>query len=944
MALVIESIDATGIVTRAPVEPGVPLSIPAEAGTRYRIVDDQGRSIGAGPKVIRQGDDLAIENFENGEQIVLQNFFTACIGEKKCALSTEEIGGQYEGLITPDSEPIGAIAEGGYLMFVGEQSRDTAALPVEPGSEINWKPWAAGLGALVLVAGAAGGGGGGEVGSDTTPPADPVLTTKTVSSDSLVLTGSAEAGAMVTIIIDSTSNGTNNVLYETMADANGAWSLDLATATPVSGSLGTLSDTPTVSVQATDAADNASGLVTEQITVGPNAPTIATVEDNDIVNVAEAADGIEVTGSADPATTVTVTWGNATQTATTGADGTWTVTFDAATVPADGTTEISAIAANANGTESSAVSREVTLDQTAPVVAITSSATDVSNEAVTFTFDFGEAVTGFDLDDITVANGTAGAFTAVSASEYTLVVEPGADAETTAQVSVAADAATDGNGNGNDAQTATQAFDTVAPTLTIESSVGNGTAIGPFTLTFTFSEAVTGFTAADVAVTGGTKGTFAGTGDTYTLVVTPTGGEIDVSVAANAALDLAGNGNTAETFSQEFDTTRPTVSITDNVAAGDVATGPVVYTFTFSEAVIGFNAADITVAGGTKGALQTVTAGRVYRMTVTPAANAEGDLEVSVRNNAAVDAAGNRTAFTEAADQPYDTADPALTISANNGGNASGPITYTFTFTEPVVGFTAADINVVSTGEPPTEGALVRVNSRVYRMVVTPADDDAGTIQVSVAANRYEDANGNANSTADITPTLAYDTVELPEVTITDNVAAGDTANGPVVYTFTWSEPVTGMAANDISVTNGARGALVTVTPGRVYRMVVTPDDNTEGNMVVTVRNNAVLDANGNRSNAESSDPVSIDTIDPELNITSDTTGAADDVFVLTFDFGEEVTGFTLADIFSVAAGAATDLADNDSEADIFVQGYDTSLGGVTTNSIALNDLNSNTI
>jgi hypothetical protein len=982
MALVIESIDATGIVTRAPVEPGIALSIPAEAGTRYRIVDDQGRAVGAGPKVIRQGDDLAVENFENGEKIVLKNFFTACTEENTCALSTEEIGGEFEGLITPESEPVAAIAEGGYLMFVGDNSRSTAALPVEPGTEVNWKPWAAAIGGLVVVAGAAGGGGGGDFASDTTAPANPTIATSTVSSNALVVTGSAEANSTVTVFVDTTSNGTNNVLYTTTADANGVWSLDLGTATPVTGTLGDLSNgsTPTISAQATDAANNSSGLVSAQIAVGPNAPTIAAVEGNDIVNAAEASDGVEVTGTGEPASVITVTWGSATQTVTTAADGTWTATFDAATLPADGTSEISAVATNANGTASAAATREVTVDQAATALTVSSDATGVSNEAVTFTFDFGEAVTGFDLSDITVTNGTAGAFTAVSASEYTLVVEPDADAEVTAQVSVAADVAVNSNGNGNSVETATQAFDTLAPELTIESSVDSGSAIGPFTLTFTFSEAVTGFTAADVLVTGGTKGTFAGTGDTYTLVVTPTGGEIDVAVAANAAIDAAGNGSAAGDFNQEFDTTRPSVTIADNVAAGEVATGPVVYTFTFSEAVTGFNAADVIVAGGTKGALQTVTAGLVYRMTVTPTANAEGDLEVSVRENAAVDAAGNRTALTEAADQPFDTADPELTITANNGGDAAGPITYTFTFSEPVTGFTAADINVVSTGEPPTEGALVQVNSSVYRMVVTPADDDAGTLRVSVAANRYEDANGNANSTADTTAALAYDTVELPEVTITDNLAAGATANGPVTYTFTWSEPVTGMAANDVSVVNGTRGTIVTVTAGRVYRMVVTPDENTEGDMVVTVRANAVTDANGNRNEATASDAVTIDTIDPDLNITSDTNGDADEAFVLTFDFGEVVTGFTLADItvnapageaptlgtlvttddivytlevtpaadesgnitFSVAAGAATDLANNDSEADVFVQGYDTSLGGITTNSVALNELNGN--
>ncbi len=990
MALVIESIDASGIVTRAPVEPGTPLEIPAEPGTRYRIVGDQGRAVGPGPKVIRLGDDLAIENFADGEKIVLKNFFTACTGDRTCALSTEEIGGEFEGLVTPESDPVAALTEGGYLMFVGENNQSTASLPVEPGSEFNWKPVAAGIGALVVLGGVAGGGGGGDGGVDTTPPPNPTLTTTSVSTNSLVLSGGAEPNSSVTVLVDVGSDGMNNVLYTTTANAAGVWTVDLANDMPVTGSLPdgglTSGTTSTISVQATDASNNSSALVSAEITVGPNAPTIAIVEGDDIVDLAEATDDVEVSGTSEPSTTVTVTWGSEVRTVTTAADGTWTATFTAAQLPADGAGEIIAVATDSQGVESTAATRAVTVDQTAPNLAITSSESNATNEAVTFTFDFGEAVTGFTLADITVEDATVGAFTAVSASEYTLVVAPEADSDVTAQVSVGANAAVDMRGNGNVAETATQAFDTESPALVITDNA-TGTASGAVTFTFTFSEAVTGFTAADIAVAGGTKGTFTGSGDTYTLVVTPVGveGTIDVAVAANVALDAAGNGNTAAQASQDFDATNPTVAISNPVGAGDVATGPLVYTFTFSEPVTGFTNNDIIVVGGTKSSFQTVTAGLVYRVTVTPTADAEGVIEVSTRADAAIDSAGNSTALTEALDQPFDTLDPTVAITASNGGDDAGPITYTFTFSEPVSGFTAGDVTVSSSGEPPTIGALTQVSSTVYRMVITPADDDAGSISVAVAANRYADANGNANSAASTAPAQAYDTVELPEVTITSNVAAGDVATGAVTYTFTWSEPVSGFSTADITnVVNGTRGTLTTVTAGQVFTMVVTPDNETEGNMTLTVRNNAAADANGNQSNATTSDPVAIDTLEPELNITSSAAGTdADGPFVLTFDFGEEVTGFTLADItvnagagtdptlgtlvttddivytlavtpepnedgtltFTVASGAADDLAGNGSEADSLNQGYDTSgtAGDLLGDNVALNGLN-NTI
>jgi hypothetical protein len=67
-----------------------------------------------------------------------------------------------------------------------------------------------------------------------------------------------------------------------------------------------------------------------------------------------------------------------------------------------------------------------------------------------------------------------------------------------------------------------------------------------FTATFTFSEAVTGFDADDVTVVNGTKGAFAGSGMTYSLVITPElGTMVSISVAAEMTVDAAGNGNEA---------------------------------------------------------------------------------------------------------------------------------------------------------------------------------------------------------------------------------------------------------------------------------------------------------------------------------------------------------------------------------------------------------------
>ena len=89
--------------------------------------------------------------------------------------------------------------------------------------------------------------------------------------------------------------------------------------------------------------------------------------------------------------------------------------------------------------------------------------------------------------------------------------------------------------------------DNTAPTLAISGL--SGTITGPVTATFTFGEAVTGFDATDITVGNGAASAFTetATGTTWTALITPSGSPVTVDVAAGAATDRAGNGNTAAT-------------------------------------------------------------------------------------------------------------------------------------------------------------------------------------------------------------------------------------------------------------------------------------------------------------------------------------------------------------------------------------------------------------
>ncbi len=207
------------------------------------------------------------------------------------------------------------------------------------------------------------------------------------------------------------------------------------------------------------------------------------------------------------------------------------------------------VAANAatdglNTGPASAVSATATWDAAAPTVEIGGVPAKINSRTVlTATFTFSEAVTGFAIGDVTVTGGAAGAFTAVSATVYTLAVTP-ADGSNV-KVEVAANAATDGLNTGPaSAVSATATWDAAAPTVEIGGVPAKINSRTVLTATFTFSEAVTGFAIGDVTVTGGAAGAFTAVSATvYTLAVTPAdGSNVKVEVAADAATDGLNTG------------------------------------------------------------------------------------------------------------------------------------------------------------------------------------------------------------------------------------------------------------------------------------------------------------------------------------------------------------------------------------------------------------------
>ncbi|MCL0058695.1 S8 family serine peptidase, partial [Dehalococcoidia bacterium] len=138
------------------------------------------------------------------------------------------------------------------------------------------------------------------------------------------------------------------------------------------------------------------------------------------------------------------------------------LTLDLSTL-ADGLITADATVEDAAGNVGAAPQAIATKDIAAPTVGITSTASDPTNVSpIPMTATFSEDVTGFELLDIAVGNGTAGNFTAVSGREYTFDVTPDADGVVT--VDIAAGVATDAAGNPNEAAPQFSiTYDTIPP-------------------------------------------------------------------------------------------------------------------------------------------------------------------------------------------------------------------------------------------------------------------------------------------------------------------------------------------------------------------------------------------------------------------------------------------------------------------------------------------------
>ncbi|MBO3273336.1 Ig-like domain-containing protein [Hymenobacter defluvii] len=565
---------------------------------------------------------------------------------------------------------------------------------------------------------------------------------------------------------------------------------------------------------------------------------------------------------------------------------------------ADGTHTVVTRTTDASGNTSvNSNTNTFTIDTSAPTVAISSSAGPSGGSTATspipFTVTFSESVTGFAAGDVTVNNGTLSGYSGGSGTTYTFSVTPASTGAVT--VSVAANVAQDGAGNGSTAAapftiqyaplTAPTVTTTTASSITATAATlgGNVTADGGGTVTErgvvyvvgngtpttastkvqsgngigSFSQRITGLTAGSLytvrAYATNASGTSYGTSVTFTTS--------DALGYFGVQRNVSCNGGADGTAS---------VNVTGGVTPYSYDWTPGTLTGNGTNTVSGLTAGNYSVTVTDASGFTIMRSFTITQPTALTATSTQTNVTMNGGNNGAatITVSGGTPAYTYSWSPNVSTTATASNLSAGTytvtATDANGcTIVRSFTITQPAPTTAAPVVTAPANGSllntaAPRYAGTASPNSTVTVYVDatnigTTTATSSGTFELiqptSLAEGSHtvyataQEGNGTVSATSN-TNTFTVDTT-APTVAISS--AAGSsgssTSTSPLPFTVTFSESVTGFTAGRTSVTGGTLSGFS--GSGTTYSFTVTPPT-TGGEVTVTVAANVAQDAAGN--------------------------------------------------------------------------------------------------
>ncbi|MBK7675191.1 MAG: Ig-like domain-containing protein [Candidatus Accumulibacter sp.] len=565
---------------------------------------------------------------------------------------------------------------------------------------------------------------------------------------------------------------------------------------------------------------------------------------------------------------------------------------------------------NAAGNIGTGHNDTVTIDTAPPVPTITLdadiTADDILNAAeatasITVTGKVGGDAKVGDTVTLTVNGQTFTGNIVDTAGVLTFAIAvPGADLLADADKTITASiTTTDAAGNSATADDSEgYSVDTTAPSVLVDivdASLNNGDKVS--TVTFTFSDAPSGFDLTDVTAVGGTlSGLAVSLTDpkVYTALFTANDGFTgigSVSVADASYTNAAGNSGTGHNDTVVIDTAPPlpTITLDADITADDIlnaseATASITVTGKVGGDAKAGDTVTLTVNGQNFTGTVVDTAGVLTFAIAVPGADLSADADRTIDARVTTtDAAGNSATADDSEGYSVDTAPPlpTITLDANitaddilNAAEATASITVTGT----VGGDAKVGDTVTLTVNGQNFTGLVVNNAGVlgFAIAVPGADLSADADKTIAASITTTDAAGNSGSASDsegytvdtAAPSVVVDIVDT-------SLNSGDKVS---TVTFTFSDAPSGFDLTDVTAVGGTlSGLAVSLTDPKVYTALFTATDGFTGIGSVSVADASYTNAAGNLGTGNN-DTVAIDTAPPLPTITLDADITADDI------------------------------------------------------------------
>ncbi len=765
---------------------------------------------------------------------------------------------------------------------------------------------------------------------DGTAPVIAVTSGASATSASPTITGTTDlpAGSSLAITIDPNNDGvlTDQVTYTTIVQSGGTWSVNTATATPATGTLGAggLTSYAKITVSGSDQAGNST------TTTALNRPTVDALTTND----ATPTLGGNWTNLGTDTLTVTVngtTYATGTGLAISG--NSWSLTTNV--LPA-GTYNVVATATRGGSGASDATAGELVIDTTPPAIAITSSVTTGDTTPVlsgTTDLPAGTVLTVTVDPDNDASTSNSFSYTVIVGAGGTWSVDT-ASAPPTSGAFPAGGLAGDvgvrvsGADAAGNTTTATQMLvvDVVPPAIAITTNamtpdttpVISGSSDLPQGATLVlsidpnndgnYSDAYT------YTLTVGAGGAWSV--DTGTVVPDGLGGTITLSGTVGLRATASdGVGNTSVvTRSLIIDTSAPAL-IVSPVGDGNISA-------TEDDAVV-VQGTTTDIPNGSTLTIYITDGTTTITDTVTVNANAWAmapiDLGRLIDGTITVTASYtniNGDSFTGSSSFNHDKTPPTVALTAASA-SITGPVMVTAIFDEAVSGLAAGDF-AASNGAVVSN--LAQSNATTWTFTLTPAVD--GSTSVWLPAGKVQDAAGNDNGLSaalGFSATLGVPDTVAPTVTsiLRQSPVAALTNADSATFRVAFSEATLGVDAGDFALSGPAAAAAtiqsvaaVSGQPG-VYDVAVTGIASANGALdLVLAASPTITDTASNAlvdTTPSSSGGYVLDNVAPSLSATG---GAVVTYSSLVLSYDESLAAVTpAAGDFTVVVNGTTVVA-----------------------------------